>query len=240
MTEAPLRFNPRPTLTPVAFGPARCVVVDDALVDPRAARAYVVAHRDRLAPAPFNAYPGAEMPAPPEAEAALADFFRRHVQAHFPMRRLVRMNARFALVTTPPARLRPRQCIPHRDSAWIDPAHAIAASVLYLFDDPALGGTAFFAPRQDDAATRRLVHDSSVLDAQAFFARHPLPRAYPAGDAAWFERLGVVAPRFNRMVFYDGRLFHSGDIPHPERLEADPARGRLTLNGFFTGRPPAR
>jgi hypothetical protein len=240
MTDAPLRFNPRPTVTLESFGPARCVVVDDALEEPEAARAWVLARREALAPASFNAYPGCEMPAAATTEAALAEFFRLHVQAHFPIRRLVRMNARYALVTTPPGQLQPRQCLPHRDSAWIDAQHAIAASVLYLFHDPGLGGTAFFAPRQDEARTRQLIHDSSVLDAGAFFARHPLPRAYPTGDATWFERLGAVAPRYNRMVFYDGRQFHSGDLPHPEKLDADPARGRLTLNGFFTGRPPAR
>ena len=36
------------------------------------------------------------------------------------------------------------------------------------------------------------------------------------------------------MIFYDGSIFHSGDIPVPEKLSADPHHGRLTLNGFFT------
>ena len=36
------------------------------------------------------------------------------------------------------------------------------------------------------------------------------------------------------MVFYDGRLFHSGDIGDARALDDDPLRGRLTLNGFYT------
>ncbi|MGH8030521.1 MAG: DUF6445 family protein, partial [Arenimonas sp.] len=155
-------------------------------------------------------------------------------------RRLERARARFAMVTLAPAQLQPRQWIPHRDSAWIDPTHAIAASVLYLFEEPRLGGTAFYAPRQDDLATRQLVHDSSVLEADAFAQRHGVARAYPSDGGAYFERIGAVDARWNRIVFYDGRLFHSGDIPDPALLADDPLRGRLTLNGFFSGRADAR
>jgi hypothetical protein len=41
------------------------------------------------------------------------------------------------------------------------------------------------------------------------------------------------------MLFYNGDLFHCGDITAPARLSADPRTGRLTLNGFFTCRPAA-
>jgi hypothetical protein len=40
-------------------------------------------------------------------------------------------------------------------------------------------------------------------------------------------------------VFYDGNLFHSSHILAPELLSDDPARGRLTLNGFFICRRQA-
>jgi hypothetical protein len=239
-SEFGVRFNPRPAVEVVALGAhARCVVVDDALLEPEALRELAVARRADFRQAPFNAYPGIEWPAPAAIEAALGDFFRRHVQPHLGLRRLERMNARLAMVTLAPAQLQPRQWIPHRDSAWIDPAHAIAASVLYLFADAALGGTAFFASRHPEPHIARLVHDSGVLDADAFAAKYPVARGYPQRSDAFFARLGAVGARWNRMVFYDGRLFHSGDIPHPERLSDDPRRGRLTLNGFFSGRANA-
>jgi hypothetical protein len=38
------------------------------------------------------------------------------------------------------------------------------------------------------------------------------------------------------VLFYDGGLFHSGDIDEPGLLSPDPSRGRLTLNSFFTCR----
>ena len=36
-----------------------------------------------------------------------------------------------------------------------------AASVLYLFDDPELGGTSFYTPRQSPEATDRIIIDSN-------------------------------------------------------------------------------
>jgi hypothetical protein len=236
----PLRFNPRPKVDVVPLGAhARCVVVDDALADPDALRALCVAQRSQFRQPVANAYPGLEWPAPEAIEAALAEFFRRHVQPQFALRRLERTVARFALVTLPPDRLQPRQWIPHRDSAWVDPAHAIAASVLYLFEDTTLGGTAFYRPRHPEAHMLRLVHDSGVLDADAFAAKYPVARGYAGSGDAFFERIGAIDARWNRMVFYDGRLFHSGDIAAPGRLSDDPLRGRLTLNGFFSGRARA-
>jgi hypothetical protein len=240
MSDSPLRLNPAPRLQVVAFGDrVRCLLVDDAVLEPERWRAYAVACRDAFRAAPTNAFPGVEMPAPPAVADAFAEFFRRHVQRHFAMRRLAAATVRFSLVTLAPEHLQPRQWIPHRDSAWVDPGHVIAASVLYLFDDPGFGGTAFYAPRQGDAATQRLVHDASTLDAAAFMQRHPVAPGYTSDGGACFERLGGVEPRFNRMVFYDGRIFHSGDIPDPGRLSPDPAAGRLTVNGFFSGRANA-
>jgi hypothetical protein len=49
----------------------------------------------------------------------------------------------------------------------------------------------------------------------------------------------AVPAAFNRAVFYDGGHFHSSHITQPEKLGADPAHGRLTLNGFFICRRSA-
>jgi hypothetical protein len=46
----------------------------------------------------------------------------------------------------------------------------------------------------------------------------------------------VKQAAWNRMIFYDGGLFHSADISQPSLNSADPRTGRLTLNGFFTCR----
>ena len=243
MTETPhARFNPRAQLRRVQFGGgAFCVVLDDALLDAESLRAYAIAEHARFVQAPFNAYPGIEMPMPPAFSAGVEDYFNREVRSLLGGRRTLRMNTRLAMVTTDPARLEPRQRICHRDSAWVDPANTIAASVLYLFEDAALGGTAFFRPRHDAAVTDRLVHDSSTMATAAFDAKYPgIAHGYLQDSNAWFERIGRVDAAWNRMIFYDGRLFLSGEVgPAPAR-SGDPATGRLTLNGFFTcSRPVA-
>jgi len=233
-------FNPAPKLGRLNFDDGFCIVVDDALQDPGALRDFAAEQRQRFSQAPFNAYPGIELGLSGAIENALGEFFDRHIRILLGGRRRVRMNCRLAMTTTPPAQLQPRQCIPHRDSAWIQPRHLACASVLYLFEDPALGGTSFYRPRQDADATARLVHDSSTMDAAAFGAKHGLGAAYPSGTTRYFEHLASVPAKWNRMIFYDGRLFHSGDIGDTRALDDDPRRGRLTLNGFYTCTPKLR
>lgn len=236
------RFNPRARLATLDFGGgAICLVLDDALLEPERLREFAIAARDRFVPAPFNAYPGIEMPMPADFSAGIEDYFNRAVRARLGGRRTLRMNTRLAMVTADPAALEPRQRICHRDSAWVDPAHTIAASVLYLFEDPRLGGTAFFRPRHTAAAIDRLVHDSSTMPGPDFDAKYPdIAHDYLQDSNAWFERIGRVDAAFNRMIFYDGRLFHSGEVGPPPARSGDPATGRLTLNGFFTCSRPTR
>ena len=66
------------------------------------------------------------------------------------------------------------------------------------------------------------------------------PSAYMTTSNEHFERIAIVEPRWNRLVFYDGSVFHSSHIEHPERLSSRPAQGRLTLNLFFVCRRSAR
>ncbi len=106
--------------------------------------------------------------------------------------------------------------------------------MLYLFKEPALGGTSFFVPSRPQPEIDKLVHDSSTMDADAFAARYALARDYMRDSNAFFRRVLTVPARWNRMIFYAGSLFHSGDIAHTELLTDQPGTGRLTLNGFFT------
>ena len=78
-----------------------------------------------------------------------------------------------------------------------------------------------------------LVHESGTLDSAAFARKYGVARGYLTESNDWFEKVAHIEPRWNRAIFYDGTLFHCSDIPAPERLSEDPARGRLTLNGFF-------
>jgi len=233
-------FNPQPQIQPVHIdGEHRAYIIDHALADPHAWVDYAAGHRERFECSAHNAFPGPELPMSEPVAQQLEQFFSRHIRSLLGARRVLRMYSRMALVTAQPEDLEPRQWICHRDRFGVPADQCVGASVLYLFDNPALGGTSFYRPRRSAAETDRLVHDSGVLSGPGFSEKYAIEPGYLSQSNGWFRQVYTVEPRFNRMVFYDGNLFHCSDIPHPEALSADPRRGRLTINGFFTCRRAA-
>ena len=230
-------FNPSPRLGKLAVGEDYCIVIDDALQDPAALRDFAVGQRDQFARGPASAYPGVELGLTGPIAQALGEFFDRHVRTLMGARRRLGMNCRLAMTTTPPDELQPRQCLPHRASIAVESSHRVYSSILYLFDDSGLGGTSFYRPRQDAAATSRLMRDAAEMDPGAFGARYGIGASYPSGTTRYFEHLASVPARWNRIVFCDDRLFRSGDIHDARALEDDPRRGRLTLNGLYVCSP---
>jgi hypothetical protein len=228
-------FNPRPQIQiiPIAAG-QDCVVVDNALLEPDRWVEQAALQAVDFEPAPRNAYPGVELAMPVAISDALREFFAMHIRSHLKLRRIVRAYSRLSMVTLAPEQLEPRQWICHRDRPADGPHQSIAASVAYLFHDERLGGTSFYRPTGSTMETALLLHDASTLDGDAFGAKYGLQASYMAGSNRYFERIASVPARWNRMLFYDGHLFHSGDIPHPELLSDNPRSGRLTFNGFFT------
>ena len=214
-----------------------CLVFDDVLSEPERFIALAERHRAGFVEAPWNAYPGPELPLADAITARLVEFFNTHARSALGARRTLRAHSRLALVTRTPEQLSPPQWLCHRDRLSLAPGTCIAASVLYLFDDLRLGGTAFYRPLRPPGEIAQLLIDSARLPAEDFRPRYPDVRpGYMAQGNAWFERVASVPPRFNRLIVYRGELFHSGAITHPELLDPDPRRGRLSLNGFFTCR----
>lgn len=229
-------FNPDPHIEIVQVTPRHlCIVVDDALSDPDAWVAIASRHADAFRESPGNAYPGPELPLPDTICVQLAACFARHARERLGGRRTLRSHCRLSLTTWSRERLQPRQWLPHVDRMNAVAGEGIAASVLYLFRDEALGGTSFYHPRRPLPEVARLVQDSGRLDADAFRAHYDIAPGYPDASV-WFDKLATIPARYNRLIFYDGTLFHAGEIRVPERLTTDPATGRLTLNGFFLHR----
>ena len=232
-------FNPRPTITTVPLpGRAPVVVVDDVLLDPDAVVTWATGQV--FQPPRAFPYPGVVRPAPADLSAGFGDFFAVHVREFLGVDSVLAHDLRLSMVTTPPARLDPRQWQCHRDAPEPGPTSAYVASVLYLFRDPSLGGTSFYRPLRPDAEINRLLDDSLQLGREAFRQRHDVQPGYMDGSNAYFERIGQAAAAWNRMIFYDGGMFHSGDVGGPQALDPDPRRGRLTINGFFTCTTAAR
>ncbi len=235
MTEELVAFNPQPRVEEAELAPGVSVlVVDDVLLNPEQLVDFAAAHREALQPSPHNAYPGIQFPTPDAVRDRLGDFFAQHIRSRLGARRTQRLHARLSMVTLPPHTLQARQSIPHRDSQGLDANECIGASVLYLFQNPDLGGTSFFLPKKTDLETRLLVHDSSTMTAVAFEQKHGIAPGYFTASNDWFECVGTLRAQWNRMIFYDGNIFHSGHVGNPSLLSEDPRHGRLTLNGFFT------
>ena len=234
-----LFFNPAPAISTVPLpGGFDVVVVDDVLLDPDGLVAW--ARQKEFQPAASFPYPGVIVGAPAGLAARFADFFAQHARTQLHARRTLSHDVRLSMVTTPPEQLDPRQWQCHRDRVTTDPGIVFVASVLYLFRDPALGGTSFYVPRQSPAATDRIQVDSQTLSPGQFTARYGLKAGYMDGGNAYFDCVARVPAAWNRMILYDAGFFHSGDIGRPDLLTTDPATARLTLNGFFNCRRQAR
>jgi hypothetical protein len=227
-------FNPKPRIDvlPIIEG-KHCYVIDDALLEPDALVAKALRQRAHFAMAPGNAYPGVELEMDQAFTRQLDDFFRLHVRSQLGARRTLHASSRLAMVTLSPAALHPAQWLCHRDSLTNVPGQCIAASVLYLFRDADMGGTSFYVPKRTEEDTVRMVRDSGILPARLFARDYGVAAGYMTGSNDWFERVLTVPAKWNRLIFYDGNLYHSADIRAPERLGDDPAQGRLSLNGFF-------
>jgi hypothetical protein len=124
----------------------------------------------------------------------------------------------------------------HRDISALESHHSIQAAVLYLFNNTVLGGTSFYEAARPAGEMSSLFQDATMLPSAIFAQKYPEFSGYMHGSNRYFQCVGTVPAKWNRMIFYDGYLLHSGDILAPEKLNNDPLTGRLTLNAFFTSR----
>ena len=235
MDDFSVRFNPRPVVQKLRLTTGQeVVVVDDALDLPNRLTVLARAVQSEFVQVPGNAFPGSQLRMDDDFSAKLDTFFRVHIRALLGGRHSVQMFARLSRVTLDPSQLDARQRICHRDSAGVDLRHTISACVLYLFDDTSLGGTVFFEPCVDSAMAETLVLDASDLEASQFADKYGWEASYMTESNAYFNVIGRVAAKYNRIIFYDGNIFHSSDIRQPEKLNAPGSLGRLSINGFFT------
>ena len=226
-------FNPSPSIRVMPIAKDRiCLIVDDALANPQGLIDWAAGQS--FDPPPGYSYPGLVCAVPEAITESVADYFALHARSLIGARRTQNTELRLSLLTAHPSELAPVQWQCHRDRLAVEPDKMIyAASVLYLFGNPALGGTSFYQPLLSAAQTERMLADSKVLATDKFGARYGLEAGYMVDSNRYFERVASVPAAWNRMIFYDGGLFHSADIRDPSVLSQDARAGRLTLNGFF-------
>jgi tryptophan halogenase len=233
-----LRINPAARLDVVQLADgAKVYVVDDFVQDADALVTFAQAGAGQFRLQDGNPYPGPQLALPAGMAAELDDFFRRHCAQPLQLGTSLGMSGRFSRIVQDPATLDARQRICHRDDSGLDPDDRMSACVHYLFKDEQLGGTVFFRSLMSEADTAQFRRDANTLDASAFGDKYGIPPGYMTESNRYFEVIGRVPAKWNRAIFYDGGIFHSGDI----RWVAGKAGylagpGRLTINGFFKSR----
>ena len=172
-------------------------------------------------------YPGVRAAAPVEILKPHGPGLTELAREVFGAKGLRLIEHNYSLVTTPPEALAPIQRLPHFDG--FEPRLAL---LVYL-RTAGQGGTAFY--RQRATGFETVTQDRFAAYERALRAgvdADGLGASYFAGDDH-FERIAEVEAVPGRVAIYRGRLLHSGVIPEPSKLSADPGRGRLSLNTFF-------
>lgn len=205
-----------------------CIIIDDVLLYPQELVQFAKLNQHLFEHSPHNYYAGLEFPAPQEYADGLREFFLLVVREKMGCRRVSNSTCRFSIITLKPEQLNAGQRLPHTDSrADTPPENMLVASVLYLFDNPAMGGTGLFKGLKGTKEEREQW-------------LKPYKPAYPTGSIGPFTLMYTIEPKWNRMVFYNGRVFHTPLIPQPELMHPDPEKGRLTMNCFYDCTPAVR
>lgn len=237
-----IELNPSPDIEVRHIdGDDFCVVVDNFLKNPKSLVEFAVEHG-----AEFEAqgigYPGVLYDVSRDATAEIHRFLRARMSRQFGFfKGDIRMSTYLSMATRSPAELAPLQRLPHSDPRD-NPERRNYAALVYLFDDPELGGTGFYR-----WTNRELIERATAMEMQRPGSSETLleehlemyrqPPQYMSGTNEVAELLLDVAPRFNRLLFYSGDIPHSAYIPRAELLSADFSTGRLTLNCFASVRP---
>ena len=231
-------FNPNPTIQTVDLMNGQQVfVIDDFVQDPQALADLARSSSQQFQTLAGHPYPGPQL-ALPEAMAAQFDaYFRQHFRARLQVGPALGMFGRFSRVMQDSTTLDARQRICHRDDSGLAPGQMMSAAVHYLFHDEQLGGTVFFRAVMPDQQIPDFLRNATTLDGEAFGSKYDIPAAYMTQSNRHFEVIGRVPARWNRAVFYDGSIFHSGDIQAPS-AGYQAGMGRLTVNAFFKSDKP--
>jgi hypothetical protein len=214
-----------------------CVIVDDFLQNPRELVEFGAQNNVDFSTAKSH-YPGMYIDVDKDAMSEIYRFIRFQMTKHFPfLRGDLKFSAFLSMVTYRPDELSALQRMCHTDPAP-DPSRTPYAALLYLFENEELGGTSFFRYWKKHELLKEVEamdRDDPEKAHEFLLANFPTFRKTPeymteSNEIA--ELLHTIPARFNRMIFYSGRIPHCAAITAPELLSKDCRKGRLTLNVF--------
>ena len=218
-----------------------CVIVDDVLANPEDVVQFAQT-LDSEFEIPEHGYPGRVLDIQAEPMADLYRFLRSQMSRRFGfLRGGIRFSTVLSMTTRQPEELSNLQRICHTDPR-IRVDRVNYASVLYLFSNERLGGTAFYDWKEQKAIEEATAleledPDKSLEFLQARFETYRQAPCYLTQTNEIAEKLAMIPAKYNRLIFYSGDLPHSAWIAEPALLSSDPAVGRLTLNCFASVRP---
>lgn len=205
-----------------AIGDATVLVVDNVLQDACAVRErglnahYGVALTD---------YPGLHAEIPDAQAGAFASSLTGFLEGtgllppdHWP-----RLD--YSIVTVPAEKLRARQQHPH-----VDPVPYFG--LLHL-SELLSSGTSFYRSRI--SGLQRLAQESDYQEHERFMKEVAAGRtagSYDLEQSPYWELVGSIEARFNRMIFYPGDIFHAVD-PGPIPSPFDIRFARLTMRIMY-------
>lgn len=220
---------------------AICVVVDDFALNPEELVEFAVKKEDEFSMVE-RAYPGIVLAVANDLLEEMNRFIQKEMSRLFPFcRGGINFHTQFSLATVQPEDFTWIQRLCHSDPK-LAPGRANFAALLYLFENPEMGGTGFYRWKdpefwQEMTVLQRADPNAGLEVLQEKFQMFRNPPRYMTGSNEAAELLDVVPAKFNRFVFYSGEVPHSAHIDQPELLSPRPARGRLTLNCFVDGLP---
>ena len=214
-----------------------CVIVDDFLQNPRELVEFGAQNNVDFSTAKSH-YPGMFNDFDDDAMTEFYRFIRSQMTKHFPfLRGDMKMSTFLSMVTFRPDELSVLQRMCHTDPAP-DPGRTPYAALLYLFETEELGGTSFFSYWKKHGLLKEVeameleepdkAHEFLLANFPTF-SEHA---KYMTESNEIAELLCTIPARFNRMIFYSGRIPHNAAITAPELLSKDCRKGRLTLNVF--------
>jgi hypothetical protein len=237
-----LRLNPQLEIQAVQVTDDHlCVMIDDFLLNPHDAVEFAAAQAGSFEQQE-RAYPGLVLSVSNEPLAAMNRFIQMEMSRLFSFCRSgIEFYSQFSLTTLRPEQFTWIQRLCHTDPR-LAPGRVNYAALLYLFEDPDLGGTGFYRWKdsgfwQEMTALQRDDPTAGMDVLQERFQMFREPARYMTESNEAAELLDHVPAKFNRLIFYSGELPHSAYIEHPELLSSEPRHGRLTLNCFVSAIP---
>ena len=213
----------------------KVLVIDQLVPQPES----IIGLASHLAPFPdvsSNFYPGMRHLITPQQTEAFeyvtktCHLIAPYLSTHLGIGGFHIREASFSLVTQTPDKLQPIQCIPHYDT--LDHKHF---AILHYLHPTNMGGTGFY--RHKRTGFERLSEGRYGLYKRALdldLDRYGEPaKIYMRQSTQAWENIGEVEWLYNRIVVYQGAMFHTGLISEGFEFNSDPKQGRLTGNIFI-------